>query len=108
MAARDATPPQFPMIVTAKAGRPLAGHKKALRPWLFLAPLLLTLLLVAAWPLLRTILFSLTDANLSDLTAWKFVGIANYVYLLTDPLWWRAVGNTLIFTLFSVGLETIV
>jgi trehalose/maltose transport system permease protein len=66
-----------------------------------------TLLAVAAWPLLRTIVFSLTDANLSDLTSWKFVGIANYLYLFQDPQWWRAVGNTLIFTFLSVGLETI-
>ncbi|MGE0148722.1 MAG: carbohydrate ABC transporter permease [Parvibaculaceae bacterium] len=80
---------------------------RAIRPWLFLAPLLATLLVVAAWPLLRTILFSLTDANLSDLTARKFVGLANYFYLFEDPLWWRAVGNTLVFTFLSVGLETV-
>lgn len=82
-------------------------HKRARTAWLFLAPLLITLALVAAWPLLRTIAFSLTDANLSDLTQWKFVGLANYAYLLTDPLWWRAVGNTLLFTFLSVGLETL-
>lgn len=75
--------------------------------WGYLAPLLITLALVAAWPLLRTIAFSLTDANLSDLGQWQFVGLTNYAYLLTDPLWWRAVGNTLLFTLLSVGLETI-
>lgn len=75
--------------------------------WAYLAPLLVTLALVAAWPLLRTIAFSLTDANLSDLSQWQFVGLDNYVYLLSDPQWWRAVGNTLLFTLLSVGLETI-
>jgi trehalose/maltose transport system permease protein len=75
--------------------------------WAYLAPLLITLALVAAWPLLRTIAFSLTDANLSDLSQWQFVGLANYVYLLSDPQWWRAVGNTLLFTVLSVGLETI-
>lgn len=75
--------------------------------WAYLAPLLITLALVAAWPLLRTIAFSLTDANLSDLSQWQFVGLANYAYLLSDPQWWRAVGNTLLFTLLSVGLETI-
>ncbi len=75
--------------------------------WIYLAPLLITLALVAAWPLLRTIAFSLTDANLSELGQWQFVGLANYAYLLTDPLWWRAVGNTLLFTLLSVGLETV-
>lgn len=75
--------------------------------WAYLSPLLITLALVAAWPLLRTIAFSLTDANLSDLSQWQFVGLANYVYLLSDPQWWRAVGNTLLFTVLSVGLETI-
>lgn len=74
--------------------------------WLFLAPMLVALLLVAAWPLLRTIVFSFTDANLGNLDAWGFVGLANYIYLLEDPLWWKAVGNTLFFTVISVALET--
>jgi trehalose/maltose transport system permease protein len=79
---------------------------RAQTAWLFLLPMLAAFLLVAAWPLLRTVAFSFTDANLSDLSAWKFVGIANYSYLFVDPLWWRAVGNTLLFTVISVGLET--
>jgi trehalose/maltose transport system permease protein len=68
--------------------------------------MLVALLLVAAWPLARTILFSFTDANLSDLGAWEFVGFANYLYLFEDPGWWQAVWNTLIFTVVSVSLET--
>ncbi|WP_119273438.1 carbohydrate ABC transporter permease [Taklimakanibacter deserti] len=107
MAARDAAQPRSSAIRPARVQRSPFARRTALKPWLFLAPLLASLLIVAAWPLLRTILFSLTDANLSDLTAWKFIGIANYLYLFEDPLWWRAVGNTLLFTLLSVGLETI-
>jgi len=107
MAARDAAQPRSSAIRPARIKRSPFARQTALKPWFFLAPLLASLLIVAAWPLLRTILFSLTDANLSDLTAWKFVGIANYLYLFEDPLWWRAVGNTLLFTLLSVGLETI-
>lgn len=83
------------------------AQQRARVAWFYLAPLLIALLLVAAWPLLRTVAFSFTDANLSDLTTWKFVGFANYVYLFQDPLWWRAVGNTLLFTVVSVGLETL-
>jgi trehalose/maltose transport system permease protein len=89
------------------AARPTIALQRARTAWLFLAPLLIALLFVAAWPLLRTVAFSLTDANLSDLTSWKFVGFANYVYLFQDPLWWRAVGNTLLFTIVSVSLETL-
>jgi trehalose/maltose transport system permease protein len=75
--------------------------------WMFLAPMLVVLALVAAWPLARTIWFSFTDANLSDMSAAEFVGFANFQYLLTDPDWWRAVWNTVFFTLVSVSLETL-
>jgi trehalose/maltose transport system permease protein len=75
--------------------------------WLFVAPMLVVLALVAGWPLLRTIWFGFTDATLSDTAAAGFVGIENYRWLLTDPDWWQAVRNTVIFTLASVTLEII-
>jgi trehalose/maltose transport system permease protein len=75
--------------------------------WLFLAPMLLVLALVAGWPLLRTIWFGFTDANLSDLGAAEFVGLLNYYYLLQDPAWWNAVWNTFVFAAVSVTLETV-
>jgi len=83
--------------------------------WLFLAPMLFLLVLVAGWPLLRTIWFGFTDANLADLSSWKFVGLDNYIDhtdgkwtgLLVDPEWWRAVWNTVFFTLISVSVETV-
>lgn len=83
--------------------------------WLFLTPILVALLFVAVWPLLRTILFSLTDANLGDLSHFKFIGMDNYLHfedgewvgLLVDPDWWRAVRNTITFTVISVALETV-
>ena len=96
----------------SRSSRAFASHltlaeQRARSAWLFLAPMLVTLLLVAAWPLLRTVFFSFTDANLSDLTGWSFVGLSNYIYLFQDPLWWRAVANTLVFTIVSVGIETV-
>lgn len=83
--------------------------------WLFLSPMLLVLAVVAAWPLLRTIWFGFTDANLAALDQWRFIGVDNYLArydvewfgLLADPHWWNAVGNTLWFTAVSVGLETV-
>ena len=75
--------------------------------WLFLAPMLIVLALVAAWPLGRTIWFAFTDANLSDMSAAQFIGFANFQYLLTDPDWWGSVWNTLKFTFISVTLETL-
>ncbi len=88
--------------------------------WLFLAPTFLTLALVAGWPLMRTVWFSLTDASLTSLSDAQFVGLKNYlswitlssgrtVYrgLLADPAWWGAVWNTLKFTVVSVSVETV-
>ena len=75
--------------------------------WLFVAPMLLVLAAVAGWPLLRTIWFAFTDANLADLSVAQFIGFANFEYLLTDPDWWVAVRNTMVFTICSVTIETI-
>ena len=75
--------------------------------WLFLAPTLVVLAAVALWPLGRTISFAFTDANLSDLAAAQGVGFANFIYLLSDPDWWAAVRNTLIFAGVSITIETI-
>jgi trehalose/maltose transport system permease protein len=72
-----------------------------------MAPMLIVLALVAGWPLVRTMWFGLTDANLADLQAAQFIGFVNYYYLLTDPDWWNAVWNTLVFTAVSLTLETI-
>lgn len=80
------------------------------RAWLVTLPMLIVLLMVAGWPLGRTIWFSLTDAELSRLGGGQFVGLENYIGeagLLWDAEWWRSVRNTLVFALLSVGLETL-
>ncbi len=78
--------------------------------WWMAAPMLVVLAAVGGWPLLRTIWFSLTDSDLSSLGDYAFIGLENYVGeygLLASPDWWQAVGNTLLFTALSVGLETL-
>ncbi|MER8992152.1 sugar ABC transporter permease [Mesorhizobium sp. M0074] len=82
--------------------------------------MLIVLAAVAAWPLTRTIYFGFTDASLADLEARRWVGFANYfsvlqmpsgrvIYdgLLADPVWWRAVWNTVRFAVISVTCETV-
>lgn len=83
--------------------------------WLFLAPMLVVLAAVAGWPLLRTIWFGFTDAQLSDMASAEFVGLSNYLDwdedgyfgLLADPDWWLAVWNTIRFAAVSVAAETV-
>jgi trehalose/maltose transport system permease protein len=87
---------------------------------LFLLPLLISLALVAGWPLLRTFYFAFSNASLTDLYHSKFIGLKNffkittmpsgktlYGGLLSDPVWWNAVWNTVRFAAISVTLETV-
>lgn len=85
---------------------PGALYERRRSAYLFLAPSLLILLLVAAWPLLRTFWLSFTDASLS-LDEVNWIGFDNYKDVLTDSAWWRSVTNTLLFTVVSVTLETL-
>jgi len=86
----------------------------------FLAPMLIALFVVAAWPLLRTMYFSLTSTTLSNLYGGEWIGLKNYLSMrvldsgkviyrgtLVDPAWWNAVWNTVRFALVSVGFETL-
>src|SRR3569833_2266594 len=86
--------------------RTLAG-RRALTAWSFLTPLLVVLAVVAGWPLLRTSLLGCTAAGLGDFAESQFIGFANYRGLASDPAWWRAVVNTLAFTVISVSIETL-
>lgn len=102
-----------------KPGPSLQQRRQRAAFW-FLAPMLIALFLVAAWPLLRTIWFSMTDARLSSLYDSGWIGFDNYLSVrtlssgktiyrgtLVDPAWWNAVWNTVRFALISVGFETV-
>ncbi len=82
--------------------------RRARTAWLFLAPSLIVVLLVAGYPLYRTIQLSLTQTNLLQFPLKShFVGLLNYKFLLQDSQWWDSVKNTVIFTVFSVSIETL-
>lgn len=97
-----------------RAARSLSAERVR-AAWLLLAPTLVVLLVVAGWPLARTVYFSLTDATLVDPDAARFVGVSNYLFradgrwygVLTDSQWLASLRNTLVFAVVSVGLETV-
>lgn len=81
--------------------------RKARTGWLYLMPTILILLLVTVYPLGRTIYLSFFEAGLRFPLKLEFVGLMNYINLFSDPVWWRSVLNTVIFTATSVALETV-
>lgn len=70
------------------------------RAFLWLAPALLLVLVFSAYPVVNSMILALTDANSTGHGA--FIGLANFVELFQDPVFWICMGNVLLFT--AVGL----
>ena len=76
--------------------------------WLFAGPALLVIALFFGLPVLAALALSLTDFDiyaLADIRNLRFVGIDNYLALLQNPLFWKALGNTFYFVLVGVPLS---
>ena len=76
--------------------------------WLFAGPALLVIALFFGVPVLAALALSLTDFDiyaLADIDNLRFVGLGNYIALLQNPLFWKALGNTFYFVLVGVPLS---
>ena len=71
------------------------------------APAFIVMILVTAYPLLYAVVLSLYRYRLTDPDGREFVGLQNYWTVLTDPVWWSAVGTTAIITVASVAIELV-
>lgn len=66
----------------------------------FLAPALIAIGIFFFIPVIAAFVLSFTDFDIYSLGNWKyarFVGIKNYIDLVNDPLFWKALTNTLYF-----------
>ncbi|OUC16029.1 MAG: sugar ABC transporter permease [Alkalinema sp. CACIAM 70d] len=75
--------------------------------WLLLAPALLLLTLVFAYPILRAIGQSLFTQNLGTELQPQFSGLANYARMAVDSRFWQSLSNSAGFTIVSVAIELI-
>ncbi len=73
---------------------------KKYEPWLYLAPTLLALVLVFAYPVVRLVILSMQRRSKGEMI---FVGLANYRSLFKDDIFLEAVGNNL-YLLISVPI----
>jgi trehalose/maltose transport system permease protein len=83
--------------------------------WTFLTPMLVLMILVAGWPLGRSLWFSMTETNINDMSASSFIGLGNYYgefglfgnENFWESDWWVSIRNTFKFAVVSVILETL-
>src|SRR4051812_17155632 len=74
---------------------------------LLCAPAVIVMLAVTGYPILYAFWLSLHRSDLRFPDDTKFVGLSNYVTVLTAHRWWADVGHTLIITIISVTLELV-
>jgi ABC-type sugar transport system permease subunit len=87
-------------LSTAAAPRPTHRRRVDPLPFLFLSPSIVLIGLVVAWPLLTGVNYSLHDGTL--LKSGNFVGADNYIGLISDPDFWRALRFSLVFAVTNV------
>jgi len=87
----------IPGLLSPLVHRP-REFRKNLWAWSFLAPAAVHLAIFTLGPLAFAAWLSLHRWNLVDV-ARPFVGLGNYLNLLSDGAFWNAIGNTAVFTL---------
>jgi multiple sugar transport system permease protein len=92
---------------TAKTKKPLSERARSERRlgWMLVAPAVVAMLLVTAYPIIYAFVLSLQDVDLRFPDEGGFVGLSNYRDVLTSSLWWTDVFNTVFITVISVSIE---
>ena len=87
----------------------LSEGKKAERKLglLLVAPAAIIMVAVTAWPIIYSVYLSLQRYDLKFPDKQEFVGLDNYVTVLSSPYWWNAVWVTVVMTVVSVVIELV-
>ena len=101
----EAPPPPVEAPRKAKASE-RTQHERRLG-LILSAPAFIVMVLITAYPLGYAVVMSTYQYRLTDPEGKEFVGLANYVTVLTDPIWWGAFSTTAIITLASVAIELV-
>jgi alpha-glucoside transport system permease protein len=97
---------QFLDKVLFPAKGPNAGRNinraNQIRPWLFLFPAMFALGLYLAYPVFETLRLSLTDRSQGG----AFVGLANYTQMFSEPKFWEAMRNNMLWLIVVPAAST--
>jgi multiple sugar transport system permease protein len=94
-----AKPPERGVSDRAKAERKLG--------WMLCAPAAIVMVAVTGYPILYAVYLSLLRADLRFPDDNTWVGLNNYITVLTSSLWWSDFWHTMLITVVSVALELV-
>ena len=100
------TPPTTSPTVRPKVSE-RARHEQRLG-WYLCAPAFIVMLAVTAYPMLQAFWLSLQSYRITDPQSRRFVWFDNYAVILSDGLWWRDVGVTVLITVITVAVELVI
>jgi ABC-type sugar transport system permease subunit len=80
-----------------------AQDRNRLCPYLFLSPFLLLFSLFFLYPLLRSLALSFCSTIGPNHV--RFIGLANYAYLLHDIIFWGALANTALYVIAFLAIQ---
>lgn len=72
------------------------------------APAVILMLLVTAWPILQALWYSLFQYRLTAPDEREFIGIDNYVTVFSDSLFWQDLWNTVLIMVVTVAVELVI
>jgi len=75
--------------------------------FILIAPAVIVMLAVAAYPIIYAVILSLQRYNLALPQNRAWVGLANYGAVLSSSYWWQSLWTTLIITVFSVSITLV-
>jgi multiple sugar transport system permease protein len=70
-----------------------------------LLPAIIIVFGVVLVPIIQTFIYTFKDMNLISSSYDQFIGLENYITLLSDAEFWKTVGRTAYFTIVSLALE---
>ena len=83
------------------------GNRKALQPYIYIAPAIALFFLLMVFPMVTVFRYSLMDGAILTPSP-SFVGIDNFQRIFSDPVFLQSIGNTLYFTVMSVVFHLII
>ena len=89
----------------ATSDRSTAENRLGLK---LVAPAVVLMLLVTAWPMIQALYLSLFRYRLTAPDDRAFVGIENYLTILSDDQFWKSTGTTLLIMVVTVAVELVI